>query len=272
MLLFDTQPLIVDKHLAAKIGLNEAMILQQVHYWIEKNKKANRNFHQGKHWTYNTIEEWQEEFPFWSKDTVRRTFKKLRESKIIIVDNFNKSQIDKTLWYTIDYKTLEDTVGEEQIAIIDSSNLPQAIPENTTENTTEIYNQSVIPSTPSIIKRQYKTDIETEYQNIIDKCELRSIDEKYSSAVAFAIKLLLLDIEKSNTVKIGQHNYPSKTIRKDLNKLNFFIIEHAVNKFKQASEFYEIKNVIQYLKSCIYNAIHEVDIELDARLRNAGYY
>lgn len=64
MTLFNSQLLVVDKKLAVVIGLNEALVLQQIHYWIEINKKNNRNFHEGRYWTYNTINEWQKGFPF----------------------------------------------------------------------------------------------------------------------------------------------------------------------------------------------------------------
>lgn len=58
--LFNSHPLVVDKELATILGLNEALVLQQVYYWLETNKKNKRNFHEGRYWTYNTIDEWQE--------------------------------------------------------------------------------------------------------------------------------------------------------------------------------------------------------------------
>ena len=39
---FDTQ--IIRKKLAKEIGLNEAIVLNQLHYWIEKNKRAENNY------------------------------------------------------------------------------------------------------------------------------------------------------------------------------------------------------------------------------------
>ena len=116
-LLFDEQPLVVDKQLATLIGLNEAMVLQQIHYWVEINKKVNKNFHEGQYWTYNSIEEWHKEFPFWSESTVKRTLTKLRERNLLITDNFNKQRRDRTLWYTINYDELQkiaDKVEKEE--------------------------------------------------------------------------------------------------------------------------------------------------------------
>lgn len=111
-LLLDEQPLLVMPQLAAKIGLNESIILQQIHYWNEINKKTNNNLRDGQYWTYNSIKEWQEQFPFWSERTIQRTITNLEKMKLIIVGNYNKLKIDRTKWYRIDYfalKTLEES-------------------------------------------------------------------------------------------------------------------------------------------------------------------
>ena len=52
-----------------------------------------------------------------------------------------------------------------------------------------------------------------------------------------------------------------------MEKLNFFIIDHAVHKFKKASREIEIRNTMAYLKACIYNAIYEINIDMDSELR-----
>ena len=53
-LLISEQPLQVLPGLAAKIGLNEAIFLQQLHYWLVKSKHE----HDELRWVYNTYEEW----------------------------------------------------------------------------------------------------------------------------------------------------------------------------------------------------------------------
>ena len=110
--LFNDNTLTIDKELATIIGLNEALILQQVHYWLKVNEKNKRNCYGGRYWTYNTINEWQEKLPFWSTSTVKRIFKKLRDMNLIIVDNFNLYQMDRTLWYTINYEELKKLVED----------------------------------------------------------------------------------------------------------------------------------------------------------------
>lgn len=120
-MLFDSHPLVVDPDLAAKIGLNEAIILQQLHYWIVINRKEGKNFKEGYCWTYNSIPAWQEQFPFWSVDTIKRTLGKLRNRGLIVVANYNKMKMDKTNWYRIDYKELEKLRDkDESKKVVDS--------------------------------------------------------------------------------------------------------------------------------------------------------
>lgn len=146
-LLLDEQPLMVMPKLAAKIGLNEAIVLQQIHYWNEINKKANNNFRDGYHWTFNSIEEgWQEQFPFWSSKTIQRTMNNLEKMKLVVTGNYNKLKIDRTKWYRIDYKVLE-TLETSPFGQIDQKNMTEwlnhldklglPLPEINSENSTE---------------------------------------------------------------------------------------------------------------------------------------
>ena len=89
MYLFDEQPIIANKTLARELGLNEALILQQINYWIEINKKSGKNFYDGRYWTYNSIRAWQEnDFDYMSIDTVKRTFAKLESQEFFLVGNW----------------------------------------------------------------------------------------------------------------------------------------------------------------------------------------
>lgn len=106
-LLFNDQPITINRKLAKCLGLKEAVIFQQIHYWLEINKKTNNNFKENRYWTYNSIKKWQEnEFDFLSERTVERTIKKLENDGLIISKTFNKMRGDKTKWYSIDYDKL----------------------------------------------------------------------------------------------------------------------------------------------------------------------
>lgn len=99
-LLIDEPPLQLLPSLVTAIGLKEAIFLQQLHYWLDRS----RNEHDGRRWTYNTFEDWQEKFPFWSLRTMYRIVKSLRRQKLIIVRQFDSKDWDQRNWYTIDYE------------------------------------------------------------------------------------------------------------------------------------------------------------------------
>ncbi|WP_270361846.1 hypothetical protein [Limosilactobacillus mucosae] len=105
-LLLDERPLIVLPSLAAMLNsLDEAVILQQIHYWIEKKQ----NYREGRYWVYNSMENWMQQFPWIkSRTTLTRYFNNLEKKGLLITGNYNKAGFDKTKWYTIDYSTLSD--------------------------------------------------------------------------------------------------------------------------------------------------------------------
>lgn len=102
-LLIDDYPILVLPTLASEIGLNEAIVLQQMHYWL---KKSNHNY-DGRRWIYNSFPEWQKHFPFWSVMTIKRAVYSLEKQNLLYVGNYNKAKFDKTKWYSINYEKLE---------------------------------------------------------------------------------------------------------------------------------------------------------------------
>lgn len=93
-LLLDERPLIVLPGLATKIGLNEAILLQQLHW---KSRADRAEVHEGRRWVHTTMDALQLEFPFWSKSTLERTFKTLREAGYVEVKRGRDSNL-----YTVD--------------------------------------------------------------------------------------------------------------------------------------------------------------------------
>ena len=105
--LIDDKTMIVFPKLAKAIGLNESLMLQQIHYWLLKKK----NEADGYYWVYNSYQDWVEnDFIFWSPSTVKRTLKSLEEQGYIISTNgrFNSRKGDQTKWYRIDYPKLTE--------------------------------------------------------------------------------------------------------------------------------------------------------------------
>nr|DAU45430.1 MAG TPA: hypothetical protein [Caudoviricetes sp.] len=109
-----SKTLIVNTDLALVLGdLNEAIVLNQLNYWLGINKKAGKNFIDDRYWVYNSYSDWKaKDFPYWSEKTIQRTFTRLENKGVVVSANYNKLGIDKTKWYTIDTEKLQELVDE----------------------------------------------------------------------------------------------------------------------------------------------------------------
>lgn len=64
--------------LAKEVGVNEAIVLQQIHYWsLHKVRQGEED------WVYNTQEDWLAEFPWLSLSTFQRVIRKLRDDGLL---------------------------------------------------------------------------------------------------------------------------------------------------------------------------------------------
>jgi uncharacterized phage protein (TIGR02220 family) len=165
-LLISESPIMILPSLAVRIGVNETVLLQQVHYWLVKSSHVK----EGRTWIYNTYRDWQEQLPFWSESTIKRAVKSLEEKGLLMTANWNKSKLDNTKWYSIDYQQLAAMEGTsptaDQTSVqLDSANdanwdgvelnLTKPIPESTSENSTEKKNS--VPFEPIIDYLNAKT-------------------------------------------------------------------------------------------------------------------
>ncbi|PZO13141.1 MAG: hypothetical protein DCF25_16460, partial [Leptolyngbya foveolarum] len=114
-LLISESPLTVLPSLAVLIGLNEAIALQQVKYWLTNVSrdpgKRSTHFKNGKWWVYNTYEGWKDgNFPFWSIPTIRRTFNSLEKKNLLTSEQFDKKNGNCKKWYSINTEVLSQLV------------------------------------------------------------------------------------------------------------------------------------------------------------------
>ena len=91
--------IIFDRRIAECLGVTEAILLNKIWGWIKHNAKNGTNFHDGRYWTYNSASSYAEELPFINKRTIANILKRLAESNIIVIGNYNKTKFDRTSWY-----------------------------------------------------------------------------------------------------------------------------------------------------------------------------
>ena len=93
-----------DGRVAKEYGVNAAVILYNLDFWIKKNKGNEKHFYDGTYWTYNSARAFTEVFEFLSERQIQACLKKLVDDGILITGNYNKIAYDRTLWYAITKK------------------------------------------------------------------------------------------------------------------------------------------------------------------------
>ena len=101
---------------ALEAGINGAIMLNHLHYWVKKNADNEMNYHDGYFWTYNSIAAYKKQFPFWSEKTIYRILRELEVNGYVKTGNYNQSAYDRTKWYALTEKSLKllkSTIGQE---------------------------------------------------------------------------------------------------------------------------------------------------------------
>ncbi len=91
---------IFDKEIAEEYGLEEAIVYQNIQFWCLKNEANGTHIYEGRAWTYNTLEAWQELFSFWSKDKIFRILKRMVEKGMISKGHFDKNPFVRVTYYS----------------------------------------------------------------------------------------------------------------------------------------------------------------------------
>ena len=111
---------------AMKYGVEKAVILSNIKFWLNNNKNKDLSTvkHDGYYWMYNTAKDMSDVLPYFTQSKVQRLLKQLEDDGVLIVGNYNKVKYDRTKWYTLSEFTYDEncstqtpelTIGNEQI-------------------------------------------------------------------------------------------------------------------------------------------------------------
>lgn len=95
---------VFESKVAEVVGVDGAIMLQNISYWIAKNKANNKHYYDENYWTYNSLPAFEKLFPFWSQKQISRILKKLIDDGYLVSGNYNKQSYDRTKWYAITKK------------------------------------------------------------------------------------------------------------------------------------------------------------------------
>ena len=86
---------------AKQYGIDGAVLLQGMAYWIEKNAANRRHLHDGRWWTYNSAEALTELFPFWTRRQIQRITGQLTEAGALLIGKFSDGANHNVNWYAL---------------------------------------------------------------------------------------------------------------------------------------------------------------------------
>lgn len=206
-LLLNEVPLMCQPSLATKIGLNEAIFIQQLHYWLNRST----NYIDNRIWVYNTIDDWHKQFPFWSITTIRRIITSLEKKKLIITANYNKINIDRTKWYTINYSALDELENKDT-----AMNTNKSTDDNNTENSENnsgINEQSKLPKWTNGKSSDKTSDKKEEFS------ENKSTNEQSISPIWTNASVQIDKLDRPDWTNASVQNEQTNTINNNRNYL-----------------------------------------------------
>lgn len=143
---------IFDVDIARKYGVNAAVLLENIGYWIKQNEANDVNYFDGYYWTFNSRRAYRELFPYMSERQIATAFEKLIADGLIITGNYNKVAYDRTLWYALTQKG--------------KSILHFDIMENIIVSNGSNQNVAPIPDINTDVNAVENTDITTEFETL----------------------------------------------------------------------------------------------------------
>ena len=122
-LLIEETPLLVLPSLAVAVGVDKAMLLQQLHFRVAYHGVRR----EGQLWYCQKLSHWSRQLPFFSEAKIKRLFQQLEKDGLVLAtDKYNSFYVDRTKWYRIDYDKLTSLLLtlEEQIYPLDDNAHP----------------------------------------------------------------------------------------------------------------------------------------------------
>ncbi|MCT4586077.1 MAG: hypothetical protein N4A54_14215 [Peptostreptococcaceae bacterium] len=94
-------------HIAKEYGIEEAILIENIAFWIKRNLANKKNIHDGQCWVFNSVSAFSEIFPYIKTSKINRVLRGLVKKGVLISGNYNKVKYDRTKWYSISDKKIK---------------------------------------------------------------------------------------------------------------------------------------------------------------------
>lgn len=95
-----------NSNIAVAYGINTAIFVQQLSQWTFLNLVNKHNIHDGLCWSFNTLEAYEDIFPYWTRRQLETLISNAVKDGLVIKGNYNKHKYDRTCWYALTHKGL----------------------------------------------------------------------------------------------------------------------------------------------------------------------
>jgi hypothetical protein len=104
-----------DPEIASRVGVNAAVMYQNILFWAEKNKANRRHIIDGLVWTYNSRRAFSELFSYLTESQVKTALGKLVECGLLVKGDYNLANYDKTSWYApaVSAEWINSAIGQK---------------------------------------------------------------------------------------------------------------------------------------------------------------
>ena len=116
--------------IAKEYGVDIAIVVNNIAFWLQKNKANNKHVYDGKVWTYNTTKAFTELFPYWTDNQIRRILNNMQKNGIIETGNYNATAYDRTKWYTFTDAFVKTHTSICENTQMDLAKIPNGFDEN----------------------------------------------------------------------------------------------------------------------------------------------
>ena len=93
---------------AMEVGVEAAILLEDIYYWVNHNREREHNFNEGYYWTVNSYQDFVNRFPCFSVGKIKRLLAQLKTAGFIEARHYrNYDPRNRSLWYRTTQKTAE---------------------------------------------------------------------------------------------------------------------------------------------------------------------
>jgi hypothetical protein len=272
--------------IAVEHGIDSAIMLGNIFFWIQHNEANEKNFFDGRYWTYNSQKAFSDLFPYWNRAKIQRILSYLEEQGLLMKGNYNKSAYDRTTWFALTDKGLslfgvqndkmhcsdlnngefENEQSNVQNRTIESSEMSnqmfrneQPIPDINTDKNSDEKLQSITQSKGGLIEwAKYPRDFFEKHFETAFKAN----DEFYLKLVELIGEVCNSDVE---SYAINKAQVPAEVVKSRLLKLNQFHLEYVIEEYSKLTA--KVINVRAYLIAMLYNSPTTIDASYINKVR-----